>query len=279
MIGLLAILLVSVLGVVAVATTLSVPARDRDVAWLAGAPVPVDSEAGQVYRRYLERHRGYRLAGAWFGVALAIVVGLAWDSQIHAGIGSGSPFGDLLFCGVAGIVIGSLLAETYRLSLPRDAPASASLDSRPALGGQAQVTVARIMTGIALVIGALGVVIPAFTPLAVAVAGTVVVLVAELTRRAIDDRRRPALSEAAREVDARIRRYAARAVAHLELSAGALTLGWTVSKTFGDRGSVIGTLLVLALLVVAVVALHRARPRPPRSFTIADVTAPQGQAA
>lgn len=279
MIGPLTILLVVVLAVTAVATTLSVPARDRDVAWLAGAPVPVESEAGQVFRRYLERHRGYRLAGAWFGVALAIVVGLAWDGQVHAGIGAGSPFGDLLFCGVAGIVVGSLLAETYRLSLPRDAPASASLDARPALGAGAQVAGARALTGVALLVGTLTLAVGGFTPLAVAVSGSVVVLLAELSRRAIDDRRRPALSAAAREVDARIRRYAAGAVAHLELSAGALTLGWTVAKAFGDRGPAIGTLLVLALLVVAVVALHRARPRPPRSFSLADVTLVRGQAA
>lgn len=274
MIGPLTILLVGVLAVFAVATTRSVPARDRDIAWLAGAPVPVDSEAGRVYRRYLERHRGYRLAGAWFGVALATVVGLAWDGQVHAGIGTGSPFGDVLFCGVAGVVVGSLLAETYRLSLPRDAPASASLDARPMLGGQAQVTAGRVMSAAALLVGALTLVSAGATSLAVALAGSVVALAAELTRRAIDDRRRPALSEAAREVDARIRRYAAGAVAHLELSAGALTLGWTVSKAFGDAVAVIGTPLVLA---VAVVALHRARPRPPRSFSIADVAALQGQ--
>ncbi len=279
MIGLLTILLVSVLVIVAVGTTLSVPARDRDVAWLAGAAVPADGEAGLVYRRYLERHRGYRLAGAWFGVALAIVVGLAWDGQVHAGIGAGSPFGDVLFCGVAGIVVGSLLAETYRLSLPRDAPASATLDARPALAGAAQVTAARILAGVGLLVGALGLAAREVTPLAVAVAGSVVVLLAERTRRAIDDRRRPALSEVATEVDARIRRYAAGAVAHLELSAGALTLGWTIAKAFGDGRSMPGTFLVLALLVVAVVALHRARPRPPRSFSIADVTVSQGQAA
>lgn len=274
MVALLLVLLAAVLVVVAVTSLLSVTANDRDLAWLAGTPVRRDSEVGTVYRRYLERHRGYRLAGAWFGVALAMVVGIAWDGQVHIGIGTGSPFGDVLFCGVAGIVVGSLLAETYRLSLPRDAPSSASLAARPELGGRSQITAARVLTAVALVVGALSLLAREVTSVAVALAGAAVVLLAERTRRAIDDRRRPALSETAGVVDARIRRYAAGAVAHLELSAGALTLGWALAKVPGDGLAFLRIMAILVLLVVAVVALHRARPRPPRAFQVEPAFVP-----
>ncbi len=260
----LLMLLVSVLVIVAVMSILSVRAHDRDVAWLAGVPVPSGSEAGAVYRRYLERHRGYRLAGGWFGVALAMVVGITWDQQVHAGIGQGSPFGDVLFCGVAGVVVGALAAESYRLAQPR--AALASLAPRPDLGSRGLLTTARTMVGVAVAVGALSLGAHDATSLLVAVAGAAVVGLAELTRRAIAGRRRPVMSDAAAEVDRRIRWYAASAVAHLELSAGALTLGWAIAKVPGDQAGFLRAASTLVLLVLAVVELHRARPRPPRSF-------------
>ncbi|MDO8121934.1 hypothetical protein Q6346_11495 [Isoptericola sp. b490] len=257
----LAVLVPAALGL-----AVRVPATDRDTAWLAGGTLPAAEQVRDVYRRYLVRHRSYRLAAAWFGALLAVVVGVTAEGGVHAGIGRGSPLADVWFCAVAGILLGALLAESYRLSQPRGTVATASLAPRPAPGETGRVVAARVLAAASLATGA-GVLAAAgdATSLAVAVGGSALVGVAELTRSAIRSRRRPVMSEQAGEVDVRLRSYAWRAVAHLELAAAALALGWAVSKT-PSPGGPLTTVVVLVLLVLAVVELHRARPRPPRSF-------------
>ncbi|KGM14778.1 hypothetical protein N867_16085, partial [Actinotalea fermentans ATCC 43279 = JCM 9966 = DSM 3133] len=94
----------------------------RDILWLAGRPV-TDQEA-DVCARYLRRHRTHRVVGGLAGVAFALVVSLRWGGP--GLVLGGAPLADPLFGGVAGVVVGALSAETYRLRLPRSAPATAS---------------------------------------------------------------------------------------------------------------------------------------------------------
>ena len=266
-IAVLTLAALAVLVPVGLGLAVRVPATDRDTAWLAGGTLPAAEQVRDVYRRYLVRHRTYRLAAAWFGGLLAVVVGITAEGGVHAGIGRGSPLADVWFCAVAGILLGALLAESYRLSQPRGTVATASLAPRPAADEQGRVVTARVLAGASLAVGT-GVLVMAGDPtsLAVAVGGGTLVGVAELTRSAIRSRRRPVMSEQAAEVDVRLRTYAWRAVAHLELAAAALALGWTMSKTPTASWDPLATVVVLGLLVLAVVELHRARPRPPRSF-------------
>ena len=247
------------------------PAPGRDIAWLAGGTIPADAQAAEVYRRYLVRHRAHRMIGGICGIALAITYGITWQGSVELGIGRGSPLGDLLFCGVAGVLIGALSAETYRLSERRSARAVATLAAHPPLARPDLVLSARVAAGIGLLIGLI-VLVAGGGPvsLAVALGGSVLVVIGELTRRAVDGRRRPVLSDAAVEVDARIRAFASTTVARLELAAGVLAAGWALSESVpDDLGGALGALAVvgvLTVLVVVVVQLHRAAPRPPRSF-------------
>jgi hypothetical protein len=110
-----------------------------------------------------------------------------------------------------------------------------------------------------------------FDALAVVVAGLGIAGIAEATRRAIADRRRPVLSEAARAVDVAIRSFAARSVALLQLAAAVLAVGWVASKTpFGDAVALqsLQFVIVMGCLVTTTVLLRRAAARPPRGWAV-----------
>ena len=165
------------------------------------------------------------------------------------------------------MLAGALSAETYRLAEPRTERPAASLTARSPLGSGAVVAWARALLAAALLVGSAAAVVGGSeVSLAVALAGGALVALAELARRSVAGRRRPLLSAAAAAVDARMRWFAARGLASLELSAAALALGWSVSKLPGDAMGWLRVLVTIGALVLALVALHRARPRPPRAF-------------
>lgn len=217
-----------------------------------------------VAARYLHRHRTHRAVGGAVGVLVAVVVGARVQQNVTIGIGGGSPFGDLLFCGFAGVVIGALSAETYRLrAVP--GPAAASLAPRAEVAADGVVRLARVCGATALLVGVLALGLGAGTaPLLVAVAGVAVVAIAEATLRAVRDRRRPVLSARGQLVDERLRAFAGRAVSHLEGAAGVLGLGWVVSALPSPHlvVGVVQVVVALAALVAAVVLMRRASPRP-----------------
>lgn len=257
-------------GVVAVVNR---PVRPRDVEWLAGDAYPSADEA-VVYRRYLQRHRRHRAIGGVVGAAFAVVVGIAWFGRVRAGIGAGSPFGDVLWCTLAGILCGALSAETFRFDQPqaRAPRTAASLEPHPPAARGDLARAARIVTGAALVAAATVVAVRglgSLDVLTVAVAGVAIVAVAEAARAAIARRRRPVMTDAAARVDARIRAFAGQAVARLELAAAVLTAGWVLSDLFGDADAAVGwvgVVVVCAALVWTLVLLHRAAPRAPRAW-------------
>lgn len=277
----LGVLLLAVLG----GALVRIPADTRDVAWLAGGEAPADPQVAEVYRRYLVRHRAHRFFGGLGGVLFAIVYIVTWQDSPDVAAGGG-PLGDFLFCGIGGVLIGALSAETYRLSTRGSARAVATLAPHPPLARPDLARQARAAAGLALLIGiAAPLAGRGWSSLAVALPGAVVVAVGELTRRAIDDRRRPVLSDAAATVDLRIRTFASASVARLELAAGVLAVSWALSAGLGDPTRLppaaqaisvaLGTPISLVALVVAVVQLRGASPRPPRSF----VAQPQVSAA
>ncbi len=258
----------------------------RDIAWLAGTEIVPDDEA-EVYRRYLARHRGHRLAGGLFGVAFAIVAGVRFYGSVQLiGAGSVSPAADVFFGAVTGLVLGALSAETFRLAQPR-ARAVASLEPREPVGLSRVVTAARVLVAAALVWGLLAAVLGSVTggpgaggdtgPLVVAVVGLVLAGLAEATRAAVSNRRRPADSARALHVDGRIRAFAGRSVSWLQLAAATLVATWVVALTPVSETvvlDVLHVLIVLAGLVTSIVFLRRAAPRPPRSWHPAPVVEP-----
>lgn len=238
---------------------------ERDVVALAGrTDVPPDE--AEVYRRYLGRHERHRLVGGIFGACVAFVVGIGWFQQIRIGVGGGSPLGDLLFCSLAGILVGALSAETFRLSEPRSSVVAASLQPRPGAPRPGVVRTARVLT-VASLLGAVVVLLVGHggDALLVAALGLGMAAVAEATRRAVHTRRRPVLSERAQVVDARIRSFADASVSWLQLAAAVLVASWVLSSAdLPAPGPVLGGLLAVAVLgglVVTVVLLRRARPR------------------
>lgn len=261
-------LLLAAVVVVALGLTqvLRVRVDGRDVAWLAGGPVAGDER--HAYERYLARHRRHRAVGGMVGVVFASVVGARLVGEVTLGIGQGHPLGDLLFCGLAGVVVGALSAETFRLSDPPSSTVSASLAAREEVAPARTLVAARVgLVGagaLSLLVMLLGHGAAAFW---VAVTGTLVAGVAEATLTAIRSRRRPVLSDRAHAVDLRMRGFAAAVVARLELALAVLVAGWVVALLpLEGPAAVVQVLLVLSALVTTVVVLHRASPRPPRSW-------------
>jgi len=267
-VGLVAMLVV--FGVAAVFCRAAV--SPRDVSWLAGTAT-CSSDECFVYERYLVRHRRHRAAGGLFGVAFAVVIGIRYFGSVNVGIGRGSPLADVLFCGVAGVQIGSLSAETFRLGPSATPIAAASLTPHGEYRSPRLKWVPRGLTLAALMIGAVNALVDhELTPLAIALGGLVFTALAEATQAAIGGRRRPVLSEAARDVDARLRSFAGASMALLQIAAAVIVAGWTVSKLPQPDGGFLAAvrfLAVIGCLVVAVAELRRAAPRPPRGWTTA----------
>ncbi|GMA23939.1 hypothetical protein GCM10025864_16980 [Luteimicrobium album] len=238
----------------------------RDVAWLAGSAAVPDDEA-RVYRLYLARHRTRRVLGGLAGVGFAVVVGVRWYGTVRAGVGGASPLADVLFCALAGTVVGALSAETYRLRR-LVGPAVASLAPRSPGPRGGLVRTAWAVAGAAVAVG-LGCAVATgrLGALLMAVATALLVGVAAFTLRAVRRRRRVVDDPRAAAVDARLRAFAGETVAWLALAAAALGAGWTCAFLPWSGGPAwVGPALAVGSLAVTGWALHRASPRPPRSF-------------
>lgn len=249
--------------------TASTTVSARDVAWLAGGVERSPAET-DVYSEYLGRHRRHRALGGLFGALFALTIGIRWYSSVSIGIGDGSPMADILFCTLTGVLAGALSAETFRLSEPNSTTIAASLVERD---GPPRTDLVRIARGLSLATLVIALIIAVtdhgLTSLWIAAASLVLALVAEVTRAAIAGRRRPVLSERAQHVDLQIRSFAATSVALLQLAAAVLTAGWVVAKAddiTNDALLLLRFFVVIGCLVLTVILLFRASPRPPRGW-------------
>ncbi len=237
--------------------------------WLA-EPLPPGSHEASVLVRYLRRHVLHRRIGATVGVVVATVAGIRLYGELNIGIGTRSPLADILFCGLAGSIVGAMSAETFRLSDDRNDVRAASLAERTPLVPVRLLVLSRALT-ITSCLGAVAILVVARDagPLVIAAAGVAVAGVAEATRSAITSRPRPVMTDRARWVDDRMRWFAQRAVGNLQLAAAWLLAGWVVSKT-GDTDhtpvDVLQVVTVLGCLAATVVHLLRASPRRPRDW-------------
>ena len=198
---------IALVGAYALVAIRSVP-TDRDVAWLAGS-LAADSAALDVCRRYLARHRRHRVVGGLFGVVFAAIVGVSWFSSISIGIGQGSPLADLLFCGLTGVIVGALSAESFRLSSTPGGRQAASLVKHPTAVRTSRIVLARL-----LVVSALGIAIVAWLTDhgATAFASSLVLIapfgLSEAIGMVIAFRARPVMTDSARMLDDRLRAFA-----------------------------------------------------------------------
>jgi hypothetical protein len=267
----LLVMLIAAVGGSVLAMRRTVPSP-VDVAWLAG-PEFADTaradrgEALELCRRYLSRHARHRFIGGVVGVLFAVVVGVRWYGTVTLGIGSANPLADVLFCGLAGVIIGALSAETFRLGSDGADQRAASLTPRTIDAGRARLLLARGLAVVAVGVGvAAGVSGHGWVALMTGVVAAAPLAVAEWVRVAIVTRARPVMTDRARLLDDRLRSFAASSVSYLEVATAALMLGWTLSK-IADLPAVLAASQIVAVvvcLVVAVVCLRRGAPRHPR---------------
>jgi hypothetical protein len=241
-----------------------------DVAWLAGPGLSragggLNDDAADVCERYLTRHRRHRLIGGLSGILFAAIIGVRWFGSVTIGMGQGSPLADLLFCGVSGVIVGTLSAESFRLTSATNTQRAASLGPRRPLAGGGRITGSRIIAVAAIAAG----IAAALTDHGnLALVTSMILLVplglAELVIVIIAGRSRPAMTDRARYLDERLRAFAGASLSHLHLATSSLMLGWTLSKVDALSGLLAFArfFVVIGCLVIAVVMLRRAAPRP-----------------
>lgn len=273
----LTVLVFALVVLIALAVRRSVPTA-TDVAWLAGpnfsqADSPLNDDAVAVCRRYLTRHRRHRLAGGLIGVVFAAIIGVRWFGAITIGLGQGSPLADLLFCGVAGVIVGTLSAESFRLTAAPNATRAASLAPRRAPAGGRRVAISRVIVVAAVAVG----VVAALTNHGWLAFVTSLILivplaVAELVLAVIAGRSRPVMTDRARHLDTRLRTFARSSLSYLHLATAWLMLGWAVAKIDALSGFLefVRFCVLCGCLIVALVMLHRAAPRASNRIDFAD---------
>jgi len=249
-------------------------ASRRDLSWLANQTNP-DPDQAAVYLAYLNRHNQGRLVGGLAGILIGVVAALRWDDAWTLSIGVGTPLpGNLLVWWMAGVVVGTLAAETYRLPR-RTTTRQALLEARPPNELPLVTWVARgaALAAVALA-GLLWVTRHDASGMPSALFAVVVVALAEATQRAISNRPRP-VGEPAVRVDGRLRWYASSSVAWLEAAGAGLALATAIgswaARGFASTPLVAGlTVAQLILTIGTITAIVRSRMRAPRGWVAPD---------
>jgi hypothetical protein len=263
---LLALFVVFVLGIALFSGKGTI--SNRDISWISGDSAG-PSESACVYAHYLLRHRHHRFAGGAFGVLFAGIVGVRYYARVSIGVGQQTPLADVLFCGLAGVLLGALSAESYRLSEPRNPWSTASLvTTKTKLQNKVKLSrsVAVLCPFGGFVYASSG---QGWSAFFVGLVGLLVVLLAELTTRAINGRKRAVLSDQAHVVDNRLRFFATNSVGWLQLAVALLSLAWSLSKVLLPKTWVadVQIFVVSVVLVGSVVCLRKGAPRPPRRWS------------
>jgi len=253
---------------------------DRTLSWFAGDRRPSPTEE-KVYRAYLQRHNMGRLLGGVISTLIGLVVTVRSSGEPYGiTVGVGTMPGNLLIWWLGGMVLGTLLAESYRLS-PRNSSAVrlAVLDRRPPRPLPKVVASARVAAGVAASVGVLAIWKWADgSTCASALFAVLILVLAEATQRAITDRPRPT-SEPAISVDERLRWFAGSSLAWLELAGTALGLASTLAavvlllppdEPWFDAVYIALIFIPVALLGVTIYALITSRMRPRRTWQPTD---------
>jgi len=253
---------------------------DRTLSWFAGDRRPSPTEE-KVYRAYLQRHNMGRLLGGVICTLIGLVVILRSSGELNGiTIGPGTMPGNLLIWWLGGMVLGTLLTESYRLS-PRNSSAVrlAVLDARPPRPLPKVVASARVAAIMAAMVGVLATWTWADGSVCASALFAILILVlSEVTQRAITDRPRPT-SEPAITVDERLRWFAGSSLAWLELAGTALGLASTLAavtpllppdEPWFDPVYIALICIPVALLAVTLYALFNSSMRPRRTWRPTD---------
>lgn len=231
---------------------------EDDIRWVQGVGTNDRSVFGLIHR-YLHRIRLHRFVGTAVGIVYAFVIGLMRFDRVTVGFQATSPWGDVLFCGVLGLLTGSLLAETYRVvptlvrgSDPTDVPAP-RLDAHlqdPASWLLVVLTVAIAMverSGLSIVLAL------------IAVASMIIYGVFLWVIRS---GRRGLMPLDIRHADDAIRTFAAERCAVEALAAAVLLFGWQLALGPLATAGVWRGLTLVTLSIVALFLVVSTRPYP-----------------
>lgn len=244
-----------------------------DAAWLTGRPYH-DKAGVEVMARYLWRVRSHRINGAVVGAGIALLEGLTEHRRVSIGIGGPgwSPMGDVLFGGLGGLLVGSVLAETWRIRIG-GAVRHAELEARaPDVKATSLRPVVACLTAATV---ALGLASGELRGFALAAASSALLVVHQLVLRAVAERGRPALPPELRLADDTIRRFASRRLTVETLAAAVLLAGWQFGGVPRPISDWIVAGISLASLVGTVVLLRRSRPWPPWRLRRVSAAAPR----
>lgn len=232
---------------------------EDDVRWVQGVGTNDRAVFGLIHR-YLYRVRLHRFVGAAIGLVYAVVIGLMRYSTVTVGFQAVSPWADVVFCGLLGLLIGSLLAETYRVMPTLIRGSDPSITSAPRLEATLHDPLTWLLTlltvAIALVVRTgMSAAVAFLSLLAVALYGTFLWV--------IRSGRRGLLPLDIRHADDAVRAFSAERFSAESLAAATLLFGWQLGLgLLADAGIWRGlSILIFSGAALALVVSTRPYPR------------------
>jgi len=230
---------------------------DADVRWLQG--IGANDSVFPMIHKYLYRTRAHRWMGAVVGVISSLVASLVVGRRVTAGVGANEPWFDVLFCGLAGVIIGSIVAEVRRRQAETKGARQVGARSAEMVRSQLElVAFALVILTVALALFAPSTASAIVAGGAVAVLGCQLVLVDGLRLGS-----RELVELDLRHADDSIRTYSIHRFALETLAWAILVSGWQLGTSVLD-GRFIGGVIVVLTLLVSLFLVLQSRPYPER---------------
>ena len=242
---LIGIVLLAGLGTAALLFSMPAPKVPQD---LPGDPT---DPARQLVDRHLSRVTWFRRVGAFFGLVLAIEVGVIWYSRVGISTGETSLFADVLAMPMLGSLAGTIAAETYNLRRRyRGARVVDLADRRGRYRLETNARRFRIWAALAIittVIAALG-----HATILLPIVAFVTLAAVETWVRFVELRARPALPSNLAEADDLIRRWATARLDRSGYGIAVLLTGWGLIGALHPLNSIaLATVIGWTALIVS----------------------------
>jgi len=233
---------------------------ERDIRWIQNVGT-ADGAVFELIRSYLYRLRIHRWVGATAGVLFAIILSQGAGVRTTAAIGADAPWADVIFCGLFGMLLCSLLAETNRV-LPLLVKGSEA-DAVPSVRIQASwlQPVSWMLTAAVLLLALIG---SDGRAEALALVALAFAVVYGVFLAVIRGGRRPLRALDIRHADDALRKYAESRIALEAVSTAVLIGGWAFATTV-LAGRAFAGLLLMVSLIISFVLLVQSRPYPART--------------
>jgi len=233
---------------------------DRDIRWVQKVGT-ADGAVFELIRSYLYRLRIHRWMGATAGVVFAVLLSQGAGVRTTAGIGADAPWADVVFCGLFGMLLCSLLAESNRV-LPllvrrsrEDAVASVPIQASWLQPLSWMLTASVVLLALVESDGRAN---------GMAIIAVIFAVVYGVFLAVLRGGRRPLRALDIRHADDSLREYAENRIALEAVATAVLFGGWAFSTTV-LAGKGFAGLLLMASLGTSFALLVQSRPYPARS--------------